>query len=205
MNIYFKLKTWCFQATNSVSLSSSLFLSFYTYILILNHYSADECATNPCRNNGICRSNGDTFTCQCDINYTGDRCENLGNIISKTLLSHAMYFLILFHEIQFEILYLYFICWILTKHSLKEEQLWRAFFVSTHLNVNSGVAKVIKESGFSLISPWCKPIFRLYTLEYTTFPGSHLIMDEELFNWTSQLACLDPVWLTVQGYLLVAD
>lgn len=36
---------------------------------------ADECASSPCLNNGECIKTGRDYTCKCNLNFTGSRCE----------------------------------------------------------------------------------------------------------------------------------
>ena len=33
------------------------------------------CSSSPCLNAGICRNNGDSFSCTCTTGYTGLRCQ----------------------------------------------------------------------------------------------------------------------------------
>ena len=37
--------------------------------------AAQPCDTNPCRNQGVCMNNGNSYTCQCTAQYTGTNCE----------------------------------------------------------------------------------------------------------------------------------
>ena len=55
-------------------------------IFILSDYQG--CSTNPCLHGGTCQNtlNGE-YTCQCPIEYEGDRCEVKGKItINKNML-----------------------------------------------------------------------------------------------------------------------
>ncbi|GFT12767.1 protocadherin Fat 1, partial [Nephila pilipes] len=37
----------------------------------------NPCLPNPCRNGGICNSDGSSFTCSCISPYTGMKCEKV--------------------------------------------------------------------------------------------------------------------------------
>jgi len=41
-------------------------------------FFADECLSNPCRNNGTCILGNSQFICNCLGGYTGDMCETKG-------------------------------------------------------------------------------------------------------------------------------
>eukprot|EP00794_Sanderia_malayensis_P004918 gene4918-5565_t len=38
----------------------------------------DECASNPCKNSGLCTNGVNKYTCSCVNGYSGKRCENFG-------------------------------------------------------------------------------------------------------------------------------
>ena len=51
----------------------------------------DECASNPCINNGVCENLIDMFLCNCTNDYIGYRC-NLGMFEARTCVStHTNY------------------------------------------------------------------------------------------------------------------
>ena len=50
---------------------------FCEYILILFLHFADinECASNPCKNNGKCKDGINKYTCDCHVSYKGSTCQ----------------------------------------------------------------------------------------------------------------------------------
>ena len=35
----------------------------------------DDCASSPCQNGGTCVDDINSYTCNCDVGYTGENCE----------------------------------------------------------------------------------------------------------------------------------
>ncbi|WAR08268.1 FBP1-like protein, partial [Mya arenaria] len=46
-----------------------------TLVVYQRHYNINECLSNPCRNNGVCSDQVNSYTCACAPGYTGDDCE----------------------------------------------------------------------------------------------------------------------------------
>ena len=51
--------------------------SFISFSLL----GIDECASEPCQNNGTCVDRVGMYTCNCTSGYTGDRCETSESIM----------------------------------------------------------------------------------------------------------------------------
>lgn len=46
----------------------------------------NECASNPCHNNGTCHDRANSYTCSCKAGYTGVNCETSMYHYRKTSL-----------------------------------------------------------------------------------------------------------------------
>ena len=58
-------------------------INFFTELAV------DHCDPNPCLNGGICTSGMDSFTCSCQGDFTGERCET-SKFIWIFLISHGI-------------------------------------------------------------------------------------------------------------------
>ena len=50
------------------------------FLFIYFRIDIDECASNPCQNDGICEDGDNSYTCTCVSGYTGPNCET-GKIV----------------------------------------------------------------------------------------------------------------------------
>ena len=64
--------------SNSIAYNTVLVI-LMTKIQIL-YADINECASRPCQNGGTCVDGVNSYTCNCDVGYTGENCEK-GNIL----------------------------------------------------------------------------------------------------------------------------
>ncbi len=54
------------------------------YLIHFNFVDIDECASNPCQNNGSCIDGVNGYNCSCVAGFNGRNCET-GELINKVL------------------------------------------------------------------------------------------------------------------------
>ena len=74
------------QTRNFFKLNIDKIFQFYFNILhlFIKFTGITACTSNPCQNGGNCVENGNAYTCNCPVGYSGTRCEicNLNSIQS---------------------------------------------------------------------------------------------------------------------------
>ena len=62
----------------------------YSYTFFLQKLDIDECSSQPCQNNGICEDRENSYSCDCDLGYTGLDCET-GNERALIILLYHLF------------------------------------------------------------------------------------------------------------------